>query len=55
LDDVACTGRETSLTTCSHRGLGIHNCAHSEDAGVECSGKIFATIISYHLSFLKSK
>uniref|UniRef100_A0A8D0AGN2 SRCR domain-containing protein n=1 Tax=Sander lucioperca TaxID=283035 RepID=A0A8D0AGN2_SANLU len=39
LDDVACSGSERSVTLCQHRGLGTHNCGHSEDAGVVCSGE----------------
>ncbi len=38
LDDVACTGTEASLFDCPNSGLNIHNCGHSEDAGVVCMG-----------------
>uniref|UniRef100_A0A670IBX7 SRCR domain-containing protein n=1 Tax=Podarcis muralis TaxID=64176 RepID=A0A670IBX7_PODMU len=37
MDDVRCTGNEISLGHCSHRGWGLHNCLHREDAGVICS------------------
>uniref|UniRef100_A0A6Q2X2U0 SRCR domain-containing protein n=1 Tax=Esox lucius TaxID=8010 RepID=A0A6Q2X2U0_ESOLU len=40
MDDVRCTGRESSLTQCPHNGFGSHNCGHNEDAGAVCSGRI---------------
>uniref|UniRef100_A0A3Q2G190 SRCR domain-containing protein n=1 Tax=Cyprinodon variegatus TaxID=28743 RepID=A0A3Q2G190_CYPVA len=39
LDNVQCQGNENALSTCSHRGYGIHDCGHHEDAGVFCSCK----------------
>lgn len=36
LDNLGCTGTESSLFDCPHNGVNIHNCAHSEDAGVTC-------------------
>ena len=37
LDDVNCLGDEPSLFSCSHWGVGNHNCGHGEDAGVQCA------------------
>ena len=39
LDDVACRGTEESLYQCSSREIGVHNCRHSEDAGVICTSE----------------
>ena len=36
LDDVLCAGSETQLINCPYTAL--HNCFHSEDAGVTCPG-----------------
>ena len=38
LDQVACTGTETRLVNCPSNPLGVHDCSHSEDAGVTCQG-----------------
>ncbi|NXO55284.1 DMBT1 protein, partial [Aramus guarauna] len=38
LDNVHCTGTESALTECELTNWGEHNCGHSEDAGVVCSG-----------------
>ena len=38
LDNVGCTGTESRLIDCSHSGIGVHNCDHSDDAGVKCTG-----------------
>ena len=40
LDNVACTGTETTLFSCPSNGIGNHNCGHYEDAGVRCQGCI---------------
>ncbi|CAK6971838.1 scavenger receptor cysteine-rich domain-containing group B protein [Scomber scombrus] len=37
LDNLKCSGTEASLQQCSHISWNVHNCDHSEDAGVTCS------------------
>ncbi|XP_067458938.1 macrophage receptor MARCO [Thunnus thynnus] len=37
LDDLRCTGVETSIFNCPHNGVGVNNCQHTEDAGVQCA------------------
>ena len=37
LDNVQCSGTETSIADCSHRGWGRHHCAHREDVSVSCN------------------
>ena len=39
LDNVQCRGTEISLLDCSANLVGIHNCIHSEDAGVRCASR----------------
>ncbi|NXA19602.1 DMBT1 protein, partial [Ibidorhyncha struthersii] len=38
LDDIHCRGTESAFTECELGNWGEHNCGHSEDAGVVCSG-----------------
>ncbi|XP_045062750.1 deleted in malignant brain tumors 1 protein-like [Coregonus clupeaformis] len=40
LDNIACVGTEGSLFDCTSDAIGQHNCIHSEDASVVCSGEI---------------
>jgi deleted-in-malignant-brain-tumors protein 1 len=38
LDDVRCVGTERRLIDCPSRPLGQHNCVHTDDIGVHCTG-----------------
>ncbi len=48
LDNVGCTGTETRLFDCPSNELGVHNCAHSEDAGVVCEGTKLISVIQLY-------
>ena len=38
LDNVDCTGSESSLLYCKHSGFHVENCGHHEDVSVKCAG-----------------
>ena len=37
LDDVICSGSESTILQCNHSLNGQHNCHHGEDVSVHCS------------------
>ena len=37
LDNVNCFTSSSTLISCSHNGIGVHNCQHSEDIAVVCT------------------
>lgn len=36
LDELRCTGTETDIFNCPQAPVGVHNCEHNEDAGLQC-------------------
>ena len=47
LDNVHCTGNESSIVNCSHNGWNQHNCIHNEDASVICSNETSENLCKY--------
>ena len=45
LDNLGCSGSESTLYACSHSGTYVHNCGHSEDASAVCEYSIHFIII----------
>jgi len=45
LDALDCVGTEHTIRMCSHRGWGIENCQHWQDAGVDCTSGNISTKI----------
>ena len=43
LDDLRCPANANTLTNCTHRGWGSHNCGHHEDMGLICATDDHAT------------
>uniref|UniRef100_A0A8D2LEC5 protein-lysine 6-oxidase n=1 Tax=Varanus komodoensis TaxID=61221 RepID=A0A8D2LEC5_VARKO len=39
LDNMRCSGTESSLAECESNGWGVTDCNHNEDASVECTGR----------------
>ena len=37
MDDVNCTGSETAISQCVHKGWRVTDCKHNQDAGVICT------------------
>lgn len=41
LQNLACAGVESTVLDCPQSVLGLHECDHSQDAGVQCFGMHF--------------
>ena len=38
LDNLFCSSSDTTLSQCTHNGIGVEDCDHSEDVYVSCLG-----------------
>ena len=45
IDDLACSGSESHIYDCRHRGWGNNDCTHSRDASVQCSNDTITSVV----------
>jgi len=45
LDNVVCSGTESSIIDCRHSSFGVHNCGHSEDVHLACMPSTYRFVI----------
>ncbi len=50
MDNVICSGSESSIISCDSVEMGDHDCEHNEDVGVICSGRLISC--SHHIYIL---
>uniref|UniRef100_A0A4W4DTC9 SRCR domain-containing protein n=1 Tax=Electrophorus electricus TaxID=8005 RepID=A0A4W4DTC9_ELEEL len=55
MDDVDCTGSESTLKNCTSAGWGKHDCNQTKNAGVICSELILYFSDTNHLCYLQFK
>lgn len=53
LDNVQCTGSESTINACNHAAYGLHNCRHIEDVGVQCQTGIHQTDNKLHEGWME--
>lgn len=46
MDDIFCSGKESSITECAHAGFANQDCSHGEDVGVVCEGNVLIGAVS---------
>ena len=59
IENVQCNGNESHLEECPSSDVGVHDCSHSEDAGVSCKGicydlGVILGPLRFHLQLYKS-
>ena len=53
IKNVQCNGSESTLEDCPASEVGVHDCTHSEDAGVRCQSMCACTSYNKYYGFMR--